>query len=56
LINGFQPSVGDSFSILTCNARKGTFANLTALDLGNSKKFIVAYLANGVTLTVGPSQ
>ncbi len=52
LASGYEPSVGDSFVILTFDSRLGTFANVTGLSAGSGKTFNVAYNADNVTLTV----
>lgn len=52
LINGFEPNIGDSFTILTCSAVAGTFAQINGLDIGNGKQFSPTYNANNLVLTV----
>ena len=52
LADGFVPSVGDSFQILSAGSRVGTFSN-TPGDVLNAGlgKFLVTYSANAVTLS-----
>jgi hypothetical protein len=48
-ISGYTPADGDSFTVLTCNARSGSFTSITwdgAFDL------IASYTSTAVTLTV----
>jgi hypothetical protein len=52
LINGYQPNLGDTFPVLTCGSRTGTFATISGLVIGNGKQFQVNYGAQGVTLSV----
>jgi hypothetical protein len=52
LINGYQPNLGDTFAVLTCGSRTGTFATVSGLVIGNGKQFQVNYGAQGVTLSV----
>jgi hypothetical protein len=52
LANGFTPSLGDVYTIVTAGGIGGTFANVTGLDIGNGTKFVVGYAAKKVTLTV----
>jgi hypothetical protein len=51
LINGFMPSIGDSFTILTHQSGSGTFdtVNLPALAAGTWE---ITYNATSVVLTV----
>lgn len=48
----YTPVVGDSFRVLTCQQRVGTFATVTGTNLGKGLKLAVAYDATGVTVTV----
>jgi hypothetical protein len=50
---GFQPQIGDSFVIITCGARSGTFTSVTGMRAGPDRVFRVVYSAHDVTLTVG---
>ena len=34
LINGYRPNLGDTFSVLTCGSRTGTFATINGLING----------------------
>ena len=54
LVNGFTPSIGDSFTIMNYGSHTGTFAttNLPALTGGKAWN-PVAYGANSMTLSVG---
>ena len=56
LINGFEPSLGDSFVILTYGSRTGTFATINHLDLGSGKRFQATYNPANLTLKVVPSE
>ncbi|HWZ82751.1 MAG TPA: hypothetical protein VNW47_09005 [Terriglobales bacterium] len=51
LINGFIPTIGDVYTILTSSARTGTFStvNLPALS---GAHFVINYSSTSVTLTV----
>ncbi|MBI3844935.1 MAG: hypothetical protein HY292_09885 [Planctomycetes bacterium] len=52
LINGFQPSLGQTFTILTFASRTGTFANTSGLDLGGGLQLQVNVNPTDVTLEV----
>ena len=53
LVGGYQPSIGDAFTILNCGgSRSGTFARVSGVNIGNGKRFNVQYGAQNVTLTV----
>lgn len=53
LINGFQPNVGDSFTIMTCGGlRSGTFTRVSGTQLPGGKQFVVQYNSNSVVLSV----
>ncbi len=52
LINGFVPTVGNTFVILTGSAISGTFATVKGTSINSSEHFSVSYNANNVTLTV----
>ncbi len=51
-IDGFTPSSGDQFRILTTSARTGEFGSLLGTDLGNGLAYTAQYDATGVTLVV----
>ena len=51
LEDGFVPSVGQSFKIMTYNSRIGEFATVTGTDLGGGLSFDIAYNPLDVTLT-----
>ncbi len=53
LINDFQPSAGESFSIMTYGSHSGTFETVNLDDLPSGLKWVVDYDATAVTLTVG---
>ncbi|HRX86596.1 MAG TPA: autotransporter-associated beta strand repeat-containing protein, partial [Phycisphaerae bacterium] len=55
LVDDFQPQAGDSFVIITCGMRNGTFDQVTGLSAGPGLAFQVQYNANDVTVTVGPA-
>jgi uncharacterized repeat protein (TIGR01451 family) len=52
LINGFTPSLGQSFKVVGYGSRTGTFTTLTGLDLGGGLRLDPSYGATGLTLTV----
>jgi hypothetical protein len=52
LVNGFVPTVGDSFTILTGSAITGTFATVNGTSINSSEHFEVNYTSTAVTLTV----
>jgi predicted pyridoxine 5'-phosphate oxidase superfamily flavin-nucleotide-binding protein len=52
LINGFQPSAGESFQFLTYASSSGTFATVNGLDLGNGKRLRLDYNPSDAALTV----
>jgi len=43
LIEGFQPSFGDTFTFMTFGSRAGEFGTVNGLDLGNGLRFDLAY-------------
>jgi hypothetical protein len=47
LLNGFQPSPGDSFQVLTFGSHTGDFSTYTGLDLGNGHSLSPVFNANG---------
>jgi hypothetical protein len=51
LINGFVPSVGNNFTIITSSAVSGEFATVTE-TINSSEHFEVHYRGSAVTLTV----
>jgi hypothetical protein len=53
LINGFTPSAGDVFTILTYSAFSGQFATINGLTIGSGLKFTPNYQTKTFTLTVG---
>ncbi|MBI2481702.1 MAG: hypothetical protein HYV60_24565 [Planctomycetia bacterium] len=50
LVNGFVPSVGDSFQVVTYGSRVGQFETLVGLDIGGGKVLIPSYTATGLVL------
>jgi hypothetical protein len=50
LLNGFTPTDGDGFQILTFAAVTGDFATYNGLDLGNGLSFTPVYDSNSLTL------
>ena len=57
LVNGFTPTVGQTFAVLTAYSVTGTFSN-TTIAINGSEHFNISYTATGVVLTVasGPSK
>ncbi len=51
-VDGFSPSLGDTFRILTSASRTGEFVSLLGTDLGNGLAYTAQYDATGVTLAV----
>jgi hypothetical protein len=54
LINGYTPSVGSSFQVLTYGSRIGDFQTITGDRFGSSNQyyFVPTYNSNNLTLTV----
>lgn len=52
LINGFVPSVGDSFQVLTFGSVIGDFASYEGINLGNDLALKPVKSATGISLTV----
>lgn len=53
LVNGYVPSLGDSFVIMSCGGvRSGQFAQISGTQIGGGKQFSVSYNPQNVTLTV----
>jgi len=57
LVNGFTPTVGQTFTVLTASGVAGTFSNST-IAINSTEHFVVSYTSTGVVLTVasGPSR
>ena len=53
LIDGFSPTAGDTFDIITASAVLGTFDVETLPTLGGALQFLVDYQPTGVSLLVG---
>jgi hypothetical protein len=47
LLNGFQPSPGDTFAVLTFGAHSGTFSEYEGLDVGNGETLSPVFNPNG---------
>jgi hypothetical protein len=54
LINGFMPSVGDTFTIMTFDSATGDFDSYTGMDLGSGLSLEAEMTANAITLTAIP--
>jgi hypothetical protein len=52
LVNGFTPTVGQQFTILTCGSLTGTFPVLNGTYLGNGLALVPIYSSTNVTLVV----
>jgi uncharacterized repeat protein (TIGR01451 family) len=52
LINGFTPSLGQTFRVVGWGSRAGTFTTINGLDIGGGLRFEPSYGATGLTLTV----
>jgi hypothetical protein len=50
LQNGFRPSPGDSFSVLSYPSVTGDFTSMNGLDLGNGLHLVPRYGTTGLTL------
>lgn len=55
LIDGFVPSFGQSFEIVTFASRDGLFASLNGLQINSALHFEVIYSATDITLVVVPA-
>jgi hypothetical protein len=51
LVNGFTPTVGQTFTVLTASSVAGTFSNST-IAINATEHFAVSYTPTGVVLTV----
>ena len=56
LINGFVPTIGDTFNVVTGSALTGTFSTVKGTSINSSEHFDVAYNPTAVTLTVVAGQ
>ena len=56
LINGFVPTIGDTFKVVTGSALTGTFSTVKGTSINSSEHFDVAYNPTAVTLTVVSGQ
>jgi hypothetical protein len=52
LINGFVPTVGETFDILNASSVTGKFPTVTGTAINSTEEFTVAYNATNVTLDV----
>jgi hypothetical protein len=52
LINGFVPTLTETFDILNASSVTGTFATVNGTSINGSEHFGVVYNANNVTLDV----
>jgi hypothetical protein len=52
VVNGFSPSVGNSFQIMTFASRTRQFDVINGLTIGNGNKFNAAYSDTNLTLSV----
>ncbi len=52
LLNGFVPTVGEMFTILTCSVCTGQFATVNGLSINSSEHFAITYNPANVMLTV----
>ncbi|MCL4860855.1 MAG: carboxypeptidase regulatory-like domain-containing protein [Caldilineaceae bacterium] len=52
LTNGFTPTVGDSFIVMTFASRNGDFTQVNGADLGNEMQFVKNSESANVTLAV----
>jgi hypothetical protein len=52
LINGFTPSLGQTFQVVGYGSHTGTFTTLSGTDLGGGLRLAPTYGATGLTLTV----
>ena len=51
LLNGYQPTTGDSFVVLEAQQLTGQLGHISGLDISNDVILDVGYLNNSVTLT-----
>ena len=52
VVNGFVPTVGQTFTILNAASTTGTFSTVTGLAINSTEHFTVTYNSNDVVLTV----
>jgi hypothetical protein len=52
MINGFAPTLGEAFSVVSCGARSGSFAAITGNHLGNGLVLVPRYSGTNVSLVV----
>ena len=50
LVNGFTPTIGETFDIITCGSRSGTFTSLTSSASGLT--YTATYTSNLARLTI----
>lgn len=51
LINGFRPSAGDVFAVMSFGSRTGAFTSMNGLSLGNGQTLVPAFSLTAFTLT-----
>jgi fibronectin-binding autotransporter adhesin len=54
LINGFQPNVGQTFTVMTFASHTGDFTEYRDLAVGNGLMLVPSFTANSLILTVAP--
>jgi len=52
LINGFVPTIGSTFKIVTFNSETGQFSTVNGLPINSSEHFTITYQGTDVLLTV----
>jgi len=55
-VNGFTPTIGQTFTVLTAGSVTGTYTN-TTIAINSSEHYVISYTSNSVVLTVvsGPA-
>ncbi len=54
LLDGFEPSLTEMYTIMNFASRVGTFATVNGLAIGSGKQFDISYGATSITLEVIP--
>jgi hypothetical protein len=52
LVDGYEPNLGDTFTVMTFGSVLGVFADITGESIGNGKRFQANYGANELVLEV----
>jgi hypothetical protein len=52
LINGYEPEIGDTFTIVTCGSCVGAFETINGVEIGNGKRFDTVYNGGDIQLVV----